>query len=884
MKKIDEIYNVVGKMTIEQPKGISAKEVAEYMALGRANVSRYLNQLVKEGQLVKDNSRPVLFKTVEITLDDEHLTFDEVEEFSPSLGAAIQQAKAAILYPPNGLHTMLTGETGVGKSLFAELMYKFAKSSNAIHSEAPFIHFNCADYSENPQLLIAQIFGVKKGAYTGATESKEGLLKKADQGFLFLDEVHRLSPQGQEMLFTYIDKGFFRVLGETNVKEIVNVRLILATTENVDSYLLDTFQRRIPMIIHLLPLRKRTMKERFQLIKRFIKSEAIQVKKDIYMEQNSLKSLLLYECKNNIGQLKSDIKLSCARGFLKYKSNDQDYIFISQSELPYHVKKGLMHLKDRRKEIEKLLKDSEEVFQFKSQKNKLLPSETGEEFYEVIEKKLETLKESGLSNQEINKIVNLDIDSYFKKYIDDLSIDFQDNEIASIVSQEILELTKKLLEYAEQQLNRKYNEKIYFGLALHLSSTINRLKKGESVYYPELNKVRTSYQKEFMISMTLANMIDESFDIKVPLDEVGYLTMFIAMTPNDYKIKELSKVKIVVLMHGESTATSMVNVAKNLVKAKNIVGLNMPLDLAAQRFYEKVKETISAFDSDQGILFLVDMGSLVNFGKILEEELNIHTKTIDDVSTPTVLAAARKADMGQSLEDIYQSISKNRMINFNSSKDEKKKEILISACFTGKGASDKIKQYLDKNLEKNISIKTLDIIDQTEFHKKLQKIKENYEIKAIISTIHLEVNEIPFFEAMDVLTGKGLESLKKLLEVKTSDVLPERLAEHLSINDAEQLLKDIKVFIYSVEEQMNYRILSDVRTGIIMHMAFLIDGLVQNKEVKREANGIHEFRNNNADQMIHLSELISPLEGHYKVNISDDEKAYILKMFKKNSL
>jgi transcriptional regulatory protein LevR/transcriptional regulator with AAA-type ATPase domain len=884
MKKIDEIYKAVEQMTIEKPKGVSAKEVAEFMNLGRANVSRYLNQLVKEGQLAKDNSRPVLFRSIEITLDDEHLTFDIVEEFSPSLRAAIQQAKAAILYPPNGLHTMLTGETGVGKSLFAELMYKFAKNSDVVQSNAPFIHFNCADYSENPQLLISQIFGVKKGAYTGANESKDGLLKKADQGFLFLDEVHRLSPQGQEMLFTYIDKGFFRVLGETNAKETVNVRLILATTENLDSYLLDTFQRRIPMIIHLLPLRKRTMKERFQLIKRFIKSEAIQVKKDIYMEENSLKSLLLYECKNNIGQLKSDIKLSCARGFLKYKSNNQNYIFISQNELPYHVKKGLMHLKEKRKEIERLLKDSEEVFQFKSQDHKGSTSDVSEEFYDEIEKKLETLKASGLSNQEINKIVNLDIDSYFKKYIDDLSVNIEENEIASIVSQEVLELTKELLEYAESKLNRKYNERIYFGLALHLSSTVSRLKKGDSVYYPELNKVRTSYQKEFMLSMTLANRIDEVFDIKVPLDEVGYLTMFIAMDQNENVMEELSKVNVVVLMHGESTATSMVNVVKDLVKAKSIIGLNMPLDLEAQRFYEKVKERINALDCEKGVLFLVDMGSLVNFGKILEEELSIQTKTIDDVSTPTALAAARKADMGQSLEEIYQSISKNRMINYDHKKDNDKEKIIISACFTGKGASDKIKQYLQENLRIDIPIKTLDLIDQTEFHKKLQKIKEKYEIKAIISTVHLEINEVPFFEAIDIFTGSGLEALKKLLEVNKSEVLPERLADHLMIEDVEGLINDIETFIYSVENQMHFKILSDVRTGIIMHITFLIDQLVQGKTVNRENHEIHEFRSSNSNQIFQLSELINTLEESYQVIISDDEKAYIYKMFKKNSL
>lgn len=84
------------------------------------------------------------------------------------------------------------GETGVGKSMFAELMHRFAIESKILRDEAPFIQFNCADYADNPQLVMAQIFGVKKGAYTGANQDNDGFLKKADGGIIFLDEVHRL--------------------------------------------------------------------------------------------------------------------------------------------------------------------------------------------------------------------------------------------------------------------------------------------------------------------------------------------------------------------------------------------------------------------------------------------------------------------------------------------------------------------------------------------------------------------------------------------------------------------------------------------------------------------------------------------------------------------
>ena len=70
-------------------------------------------------------------------------------------------------------------------------MYHFAVESNMLEKDAPFVSFNCADYAQNPQLLFGHIFGIKKGAYTGAAEDSPGLIAKADGGILFLDEILR---------------------------------------------------------------------------------------------------------------------------------------------------------------------------------------------------------------------------------------------------------------------------------------------------------------------------------------------------------------------------------------------------------------------------------------------------------------------------------------------------------------------------------------------------------------------------------------------------------------------------------------------------------------------------------------------------------------------
>lgn len=230
------------KQIISQNPNISTRQLTRSIKESGFDVSRYLiSQMAKE---IKGKKMEPLGESSHETntniqdvprLPAELSAFNRIIGFDASLKPQIQQAKAAILYPPHGLHTLILGPTGVGKSNMAEAMYEFAVETGTLQKEAPFIIFNCADYAENPQLLLSQLFGHVKGAFTGAVVSKEGLVEKADGGILFLDEVHRLPPEGQELLYFLMDKGKFRRMGETDTERTANVLIIAATTEDIES-------------------------------------------------------------------------------------------------------------------------------------------------------------------------------------------------------------------------------------------------------------------------------------------------------------------------------------------------------------------------------------------------------------------------------------------------------------------------------------------------------------------------------------------------------------------------------------------------------------------------------------------------------------------------
>ena len=800
-----------------------------------------------------------------------------------SLKLPIQQAKAAILYPPRGLHTIILGETGVGKSLFAEVMYYFAKESNMIADDAPFVRFNCADYADNPQLVVAQIFGVKKGAFTGADSDKEGLLKKADGGIFFLDEIHRLSPQGQEMLFTFIDKGYFRALGDTEKKIKVEVQIIAATTEQPQSFLLKTFTRRIPMTIVLPPLRERKLEERYYLLNDFIIAESLRLGKSIYVSKNAIISFLLYDCPSNIGQLKSDVQLSCAKAFLNYKINKNNYILVDQGDLQPRVQKGIMKIQEYRKEIDYLSKNMTDILRFSNEDNvlrnfELEVSQTenseNKSFYSIIEKKMEDLKNQGMDEARINDILNIDLEKYFKKYISTINTNFKKDEIAKVVDLRVITVVEKMLTMASEKLQREFDQKVYFGLSLHLQGSIERITSGKKIYHPKLNVVRVQYREEFIVAMEIVKIVEKEFNLDVPLDEIGYITMFLSTCDDENSEQLEEKVSVLVMMHGTSTASSMVEVANSLIGEEYIQALDMPLTMKAEYMFEKAKEKIKEIYNEKGVLILVDMGSLINFGNIISNELGIKIKTIDMVTTLTVIEAGRKALNGRSLDSIYHSCQEIGRASIQMPKEDYKDDkelIIITTCFTGEGAAEKIKTRIScslMNIEK-VNVIPLDILDKEDFLKKVSELKEKYTILAVVGTVNIFIEGVPFISAQDIFLEQGIKYLEHLLDIE-HDFLKVKKALKTQITglDCIKLVANVRDVITQIEESLEVRIQNDAQVGILIHMSFLIDKLKHGGNEIIFKN-LEDYRYKHNKEFILIRKSLRVLEQTYKINIGD---------------
>ena len=207
-------------------------------------------------------------------------------------------------------NVLITGESGTGKELIAKAIHR-----ESPRKEKPFVTVNCGSVPET--LMESELFGHKKGAFTGATSTRSGLFEAADQGTLFLDEMAELPPPVQVKLLRAEQEKTFKMVGGS--EEIsVDVRIISATNRDLEREVMDLNFRedlyyRLNVInIHMPPLRERA-DEIPLLAQHFLAMYSKQMGKDIRkMSSFALDLLKSYNFPGNIRELENIIERSVA--------------------------------------------------------------------------------------------------------------------------------------------------------------------------------------------------------------------------------------------------------------------------------------------------------------------------------------------------------------------------------------------------------------------------------------------------------------------------------------------------------------------------------------------------------------------------------------------
>lgn len=205
---------------------------------------------------------------------------------------------------------LVTGETGVGKDLIADLIYRNSKRKNR-----KFVAVNCGGLPEN--LLESMLFGHKKGSFTDAIRDKVGYFQEADGGTLFLDEITETSKTFQVKLLRVLEKSVIRQVGG-DIDIEVDVRIIASTNKDIDeevkegNFRRDLYYRLNVIRLDIPPLRER-LEDILLLTNAFVREFGEKYDKPNLEISDTVKSVLLScEWEGNIRELKNTIEHAAA--------------------------------------------------------------------------------------------------------------------------------------------------------------------------------------------------------------------------------------------------------------------------------------------------------------------------------------------------------------------------------------------------------------------------------------------------------------------------------------------------------------------------------------------------------------------------------------------
>lgn len=237
------------------------------------------------------------------TIESEHRNYGKFVGASAPMKAIYRMIQDAA---PSSASVFITGESGTGKEVCAETLH-----NTGPRKSAPFVAINCAAIPSN--LMESEIFGHKRGAFTGANEDRIGAAERADGGTLFLDEICEMPLELQAKLLRFIQTGQFLPVGGTRV-ETVNVRFVCATNRSPwEEVSAGRFREDLYYRLHVIPIHLPALRDRgddiMELARFFLEHFSREESKDFKtISADAAYSMMHYHWPGNVRELANVIQ------------------------------------------------------------------------------------------------------------------------------------------------------------------------------------------------------------------------------------------------------------------------------------------------------------------------------------------------------------------------------------------------------------------------------------------------------------------------------------------------------------------------------------------------------------------------------------------------
>lgn len=877
-----------GQQTLTQT---TAYEVSKELNISRALASQYLNELTKEGAVIKINSRPVYFldrKTLEeahgVSLSfNSYLSISELKQalakgnkgkhdFEKLIGSSsglsyeVEQCKAAVKYPPRGLPILITGQNGTGKGFLASLTFEYAQNNGILTSKSTFQRFCCSEYEDAQQALDA-LFGLEGSA---DPHESQGALRRADGGILYLSDVQFLGREAQDKLAQLLDTGGYNTADQTEAMRESSARLILSSCEEPETHLSKRLLRRLPVVIHMPALSDRPVEEREQLILRFFCQESERMKKEIFISNRVFDTLLQYEFPANIEQLKNCIQSSCANALVQQEAQ-QDELLIYL----YHLPEYLMVTA----RVDGRYSDEQRSMMNVRSFGKDTIAQTVGQYYDSI-----------LSEYDAYCSNHCDQDTLLRK-LTQIFNDYSDYLVFSKrFANAKIDAIERVMETVFGVMSDKYYLQLpghfnyVFSRCLYLQMRLNAPDQDERVAGC-LNLLLRLFPKEALLAEEISRMIEQSLDVSIN----GFSQLLLVLGLRQYSQDvRMDAIRGIIICHGYSTASSIADVVNRLTGSRVFEAIDMPIDISVQEIAVRFKKYVNYVPGPKDVILLVDMGSLEDMNILLSGQTDLNLGIINNVSTRLALDVGCKIQNHTPMREILETACSGHVSTYKLMERQKKKAAVLFVSEAGVSVARKMAELFYNSLPRQIEVEFLGYDYLSLKHaEELAELKGKYDILFVSGTANPELKDVVFIPMEDIISFREIERINRMLSLYMQEddlqAFHQRLlknfslqnvVQNLTILNADKVLDLVNIGLDQMQKMMRRKFSAQTIIGLNIHISCLIERLVTKTPIETHTDQA-AFEQEQKEFIEMVRKAFREVSTHYKVEFPISEIAYI---------
>ena len=877
-----------GQQTLTQT---TAYEVSKELNISRALASQYLNELTKEGAVIKINSRPVYFldrKTLEeahgVSLSfNSYLSISELKQalakgnkgkhdFEKLIGSSsglsyeVEQCKAAVKYPPRGLPILITGQNGTGKGFLASLTFEYAQNNGILTSKSTFQRFCCSEYEDAQQALDA-LFGLEGSA---DPHESQGALRRADGGILYLSDVQFLGREAQDKLAQLLDTGGYNTADQTEAMRESSARLILSSCEEPETHLSKRLLRRLPVVIHMPALSDRPVEEREQLILRFFCQESERMKKEIFISNRVFDTLLQYEFPANIEQLKNCIQSSCANALVQQEAQ-QDELLIYL----YHLPEYLMVTA----RVDGRYSDEQRSMMNVRSFGKDTIAQTVGQYYDSI-----------LSEYDAYCSNHCDQDTLLRK-LTQIFNDYSDYLVFSKrFANAKIDAIERVMETVFGVMSDKYYLQLpghfnyVFSHCMYLQMRLNAPDQDERVAGC-LNLLLRLFPKEALLAEEISRMIEQSLDVSIN----GFSQLLLVLGLRQYSQDvRMDAIRGIIICHGYSTASSIADVVNRLTGSRVFEAIDMPIDISVQEIAVRFKKYVNYVPGPKDVILLVDMGSLEDMNILLSGQTDLNLGIINNVSTRLALDVGCKIQNHTPMREILEIACSGHVSTYKLMERQKKKAAVLFVSEAGVSVARKMAELFYNSLPRQIEVEFLGYDYLSLKHaEELAELKGKYDILFVSGTANPELKDVVFIPMEDIISFREIERINRMLSLYMQEddlqAFHQRLlknfslqnvVQNLTILNADKVLDLVNIGLDQMQKMMRRKFSAQTIIGLNIHISCLIERLVTKTPIETYTDQA-AFEQEQKEFIEMVRKAFREVSTHYKVEFPISEIAYI---------